>query len=325
MKIVVSEDKTNRLVGIHPCFEGCQVYECQEQELGFTKPLPDHEQILQFYESGFYIKDDKLTGLEQRLQFSEQRALAQIDFIKPFLPEAKVSSVLDIGCSDGSLICLFSELNYRVTGYEPDSKMAIFAKERLKTKPGKSEIVNEMFGITENNDIRYDLVCSSHLFEHIANPIDHLSRLKQIMKEDGILFMEIPNQYGLGVKNCITPSIFPPATMQGHLYFYSPKSIRLVLEENGFKILCLKTCGKNVENFFISQKQKRKATVNIMDKVKKKIITINKYVKNRFLPKGEIKRDENLTNKSKSLFQTYWDGDQQGQWIRIIATPKNKN
>ncbi|MGK7955420.1 MAG: class I SAM-dependent methyltransferase [Crocosphaera sp.] len=311
-----TEMKKSILVGSHPCFEGCNVYISPEDELGFTEPLPSQKQILDFYKSGFYIKDDQLTGLESRLKFVQKRASAQYNFIASFLSKAKVLDVLDIGCSEGSLLLLFSELGYNVTGYEPDVKMAVFARERLKTKLATSQIINGMFGSEQNEQFKYDLICSSHLFEHIADPVSHLNILRKSLKNDGILFMEVPNQYTLGVRNCITPSIFSQANSQGHLYFYSPKSIESILNKNGFEVLSLRTCGKNVKNVFAKQ-----SAINLQ---KNPLFNLITGFMSKLEKKLENKNFPVRTNKNKNLtppFETYWEGKQSGQWIRLIAKP----
>ena len=90
MQKTQTERKKSILLGNHPCFEGCKVYVSPEDELGYTQPLPSQEQILDFYKAGFYIKNDQLIGLEKRLKSSKQRARAQYNFLKSFLPKAEV-------------------------------------------------------------------------------------------------------------------------------------------------------------------------------------------------------------------------------------------
>ncbi len=314
-------------VGKHPSFSESNVYENKNEEFALTHPLPNSQQIIEFYESGFYIKDNSLTGLDKRLQFSYQRALAQINFIEPFIQEYPNPTALDIGCSEGSLLVLLQERGFTtVTGYEPDTKMANFANERLaKHNDASFTIKNEVFGHTELEENSYDLVCSSHIFEHLPNPIVHLKQLKPLLKENGTLFMEIPNQYGLGVKNCITPSIFPSAKIQGHLYFYSPNSIKKILEDSGFKVTHIITCGRNIKDVFANHKKKySRKKISIIKKLKNKFQNIIKSpivkVDNQ---KGiELPENNYISQADNNFpFETYWEGDQQGQWIRLIAKP----
>lgn len=85
----------------------------------------------------------------------------------------------------------------------------------------------------------FDVVTAWHVIEHLVDPCDEVSEVYKILKEDGLFFIEIPNIKGLGgrIKGVRWKNLRPPE----HLNYFSPKSLRLFLEKNGFKIIHLST------------------------------------------------------------------------------------
>jgi SAM-dependent methyltransferase len=80
----------------------------------------------------------------------------------------------------------------------------------------------------------FDYVRSNHSFEHIENPRDVLREIRRIIKPDGKLFIGVPNVDSLPAK-LFGPywyNLGPPT----HPYGYSPRSLALLLEQEGFHV-----------------------------------------------------------------------------------------
>lgn len=319
MKCLMRSECLSRYIDVNPSFPTSKVYRCKKCKLAMTYPLPTSQELLEFYESGYYIKTITKSAIEQRLSVSKSRASAQFEFMREFLPEnGNLGKALDIGCSDGSLLLLLEKYGFDVWGYEPDIKMAELASQRLSKT--QTKIKNDMFPGNQLEKNTYALICSSHLFEHIANPITHLEQISISLKKDGILFMEVPNEYKI-VKSFLRPR----ASFLGHLYYYSPQSVEKILKNNGFEILNIATCGKKVNEIknlhgksatemqigkILMPIKKKVFEKHIMQKISKKI---NKIVEKL------IKKIQKTDSRYQSPYTTYWEGNQQGQWMRVIA------
>lgn len=64
-----------------------------------------------------------------------------------------------------------------------------------RKKPGKQYIV-EASNLERIESDRYDFVISSHVLEHVANPLLALTEWIRILKEDGILILVVPHKDG---------------------------------------------------------------------------------------------------------------------------------
>ncbi len=294
MECFICGNKELKPLGKNLSFPKYQQYNCELCRVSMTCPIPPTQEILEFYQAGYYVRDDNPTNLEIRLKFSEQRAASQFQLIEKYLPRLEGLRALDVGCSEGALLLLLHKHGFHVTGYELDKRMVEFANTRIsqKEKAVKNMFFEEDLQIEEGV---YDLICSSNVFEHVKDPINHLKKLKKVLKKNGVLFMEIPNEYAMVVKNWkINQTVYPTsATEQGHLFFYSTNSIAQLLKNNTFDVLITSTCGENMEKVF-----------------------------NFLYPNSEFKSSIYLSLTSKPhLFTNYWQNGKEGVWIRLIASP----
>lgn len=101
-------------------------------------------------------------------------------------------------------------------------------------------------------DNTFDMVYMGHILEHCADPIVMLTEVKRIMKPNGILFIEVPNEENFRIRlwlinlmrrllirgkiNSIKP--YPE-----HLFFYTRKTITMILNKAGLAINCCKVEG----------------------------------------------------------------------------------
>ncbi|WP_414550945.1 class I SAM-dependent methyltransferase [Anabaena sp. CCY 0017] len=323
-----------KVIGINPTFPNSNIYECEICQFGFTYPVPTSGELSNFYQIGFYDKSS-IEEFEAELNedFSktldnyiinhrsllEHRPLSQFKFIYPFLPDTEEKKALEIGCSSGSLLALLGENGFSVTGYEPDRKMSLLASKRLEGEG--NAIFNHMIDSEGWKKNHFDLICSSHVLEHISHPIEHLNLVKKSLKKNGLLFMEVPNEYSLGIEKVINKVTNPVSAEHGHLYYYSPRSLEIFLDHCGFNVLSMKTCGHNVKNHFSSQPEKYLIQsqgynpLSIISKLMKKGYRVFKS----FFNSAPYSPPQLW---AESWFDHYYENDD-GVWIRVVASPKN--
>ena len=126
-------------------------------------------------------------------------------------------SVLDYGGGDGCLMQSFQHRGCRCDLVD------------FVTTP--REGVRKLGDTLEDlpSDSSFDCIVASHVFEHLHNPREVLETLRQHLHPDGIIYVEVPFEvWG-------TPPLQDePVT---HLNFYTPSSLRFLLEISGFDVL----------------------------------------------------------------------------------------
>lgn len=137
-----------------------------------------------------------------------------------------ISTVLDVGCSNGVFLDLFS--GSETWGVEP-SKIA----DRAERKGHM--VLNTFFEQAKLPENYFDLVIMNHVLEHMDNSAVVLTKAYKLLKPNAILFVDVPNIGGLGSK--ILDKHWPYLLPKEHKHQFTKGSLTKLLEENGFKVL----------------------------------------------------------------------------------------
>jgi len=137
----------------------------------------------------------------------------------------KKGRILDYGCSTGNFLEVARKHKYSVIGKELNKKsISICRKKRLDVRSS----------ITEKD---FDLIHAGDILEHMQYPKKFVKELGTHLKKDGFLVMATPD-----FTNFITrmTQIKP----KEHLFYFTPKGLKYLLENNGFEIIYLKGCKR---------------------------------------------------------------------------------
>ena len=74
----------------------------------------------------------------------------------------------------------------------------------------------------------------NHVLEHLDNPHETITEIKRILKKKGTLIVGIPNTNSTSMK--IFGKHWIGLEIPRHLFNYSNKNIRFLLDKNGFKV-----------------------------------------------------------------------------------------
>jgi|TARA_B100001964_G_C14221478_1_gene595491 SAM-dependent methyltransferase len=142
-----------------------------------------------------------------------------LDQFKKRLHPSQSGTWLDYGCGQGHLLseCARRYPNLVLIGVDESQKSREYI-EHIKNATFISNI--------EDCDQRLDIVSMVHVLEHLESPVKILSKLKEKMKEDALLLIQIPTF----VRNPFDLIIFD------HGMFFTKKTISALLETAGFRV-----------------------------------------------------------------------------------------
>lgn len=199
------------------------IIQCPKCFLPMTYPRP--------YENSFQAehyqdhKDvlDKIQRLETFKKYA-RHALKNIRIFK------KTGRFLDIGCSIGVLVHEAQQKGFDAYGLEINRYAVIKAKELFDIKIFEENL----FKNVSIESASFDVIALIQTLEHIEQPVLFLSRIKTLLKKDGILYISVPNFSGYMVKFKKTKwGGLDPAH---HLWQFTPKSLENLLHLSGFSI-----------------------------------------------------------------------------------------
>jgi len=187
--------------------------------------MPSAIDLAALYPEDYYsYQAPTLEGSMQRLMRTVLRYPRV--FTLPKFP--KPGTMLDIGCGAGHYLLEMKRRGWTVFGAEL-SRGAAEAGRRAGLDIRGGELTNSSFPPK-----MFDFVRSNHSFEHIPNPDEILQVIFNILKDNGKLFIGIPNFDGLW------PALFGKFWwnfgLPVHTFNYTQKGITAILERNGFKV-----------------------------------------------------------------------------------------
>lgn len=142
-------------------------------------------------------------------------------FLNKILPLTNGKKIIDLGCGQGEHLKYFGPESIGFDISPKNIKVAI--KNGLKVKLSN---MNQPPLLEE----KYDVVFSSHLIEHLENPVTFLRYSRKQIKKNGFLVISLPNEHS------VIHLKYPYFTYDGnHLYSISLRNLRELLEYVGYE------------------------------------------------------------------------------------------
>jgi SAM-dependent methyltransferase len=127
--------------------------------------------------------------------------------------------VLDVGCSTGHVLTGIRDSAARVYGHELSRKEIAYCRDTLGLDVSDAPLHERFPPAT------FDYVLLIFVLEHIAQPEQFLSYLKQFLKPDGKLIVVVPNVMDPLMRFYRIPAFDRFYFCIEHLFYYSPKTV----------------------------------------------------------------------------------------------------
>ncbi|MEN9407856.1 MAG: hypothetical protein RLZZ455_1072 [Candidatus Parcubacteria bacterium] len=218
-----------------------QIVRCKNCSVVYVNPVESISSLLTGYKD--VVDHEYLETESYRKQLLKEH-LSKIDEL------SKKGILLDIGCFAGYFLQIAREDGWLPFGIEPSRWAVKYAKKNGARILGSSLYNTKLASNT------YDAVTLWDVIEHLDTPHTALKIIHRSLKKDGIIALGTPNIDSLFSRilgeKC-------PFLIRMHLILYSPKTLRLLLEKNGFEVM---SCGSYGRIFPLSYLLDRIQTTN---------------------------------------------------------------
>ncbi|MCG3174570.1 MAG: hypothetical protein GMKNLPBB_02815 [Myxococcota bacterium] len=211
--------------------DGYQILDCPACGFITTFPVPDDQQLAEYYNQSYFRGGDEEAKAWGR---SKSQAFEQaLDLLEEFGLEPG-DRILDAGCGHGGFLTQGAARGFRMTGV--DVSAACIA--RCKTIPGVRAIQGIIEDIGESSE--YEAVCFLDSFEHLPDFRDALDAAHRLLVEGGCLLIRVPNMnFHLLKLRALQLSgarwkygLFTPPS---HLNHFRPRVLKRLVESAGFR------------------------------------------------------------------------------------------
>ena len=174
------------------------------------------------YAHGFMNGTAEMSSEEIQKRINECRPddLRRVQTVKRW---CKMKDVLDFGCGFGGFLKGISKIAKTAVGVEVSLNEISYLRS---------------FNLTVENSIErysknFDVITLFHVFEHLSNPQKWLNKFAEYLKDDGIVFIEVPNADDalLSLYECKSFADF--TYWSAHLYLYTRESLTKLIKDNG--------------------------------------------------------------------------------------------
>lgn len=210
-------------------FRGFEVINvlCSNCGLVFQTPRMIASDLEDFYQEEYRIAYQGQEGpSEKDLRVQKARAENLVKFLNELGVE-KVAHFADIGSSAGMFMEEIRDaFDCQVVGVEPGVAYREYARSKGLT------VFSDINEINISEEDGFDLVSMIHVLEHIPDPVDYLSELRdKVLSKSARLLLEVPNLYA--------HDSFEVA----HLTSFSRETLTQVLKKAGFRTIFIERHG----------------------------------------------------------------------------------
>jgi len=221
-----------------------KIVECSKCSHRYTQDIPDAHEIGPYYKAESYIshtdtKSDLISKLYHTVRTITLKGKRNL--VKKYSGKSN-GKILDVGCGTGAFLFTMKQAGWDVEGLEPDSTASKIAADKygiITQDPGK---------LYQLPIAQYDAITMWHVMEHVHDLQGYCATLKKLLKPNGVLFVAVPNYTSYDAKKY--QEYWAAYDVPRHLYHFSPKSMDILMQQHGMKIVATKPMW--FDSFYVS-------------------------------------------------------------------------
>lgn len=224
--------------------EQFEIWKCSSCTFRFTQNVPHEEYIGRYYQSSDYIShSDTRKGLIN----SVYHLVRSITLLLKKRVVKKITGVrqgvlLDVGAGTGAFANKMLQAGWDVEAVEPDETARQNALQNYQLQMKEPAYLETFAAET------FDAITLWHVLEHVHHLDDYLKKFREILKPAGKLIVAVPNY--TSYDGNVYKQFWAAYDVPRHLYHFSPKSMKALLDRKGFTLEDVKPMW--FDSFYVS-------------------------------------------------------------------------
>lgn len=191
-------------------------------------PLPDNVFYNKVYSELYWkLSHGNIDLTKNRFNFSVKRALPFSNYLKKSCSLTS-KTIIEIGASYGAGLFVLKDQGCKcLVGYDYDRD---FIKKGIEYSG--IDLRHGGIGDAVKDGVKYDIVILRHVLEHFLDPLTELNELKNIISDDGLLFVEVPGVFNLDYWVSDPMMYFDIF----HPFSFSLKTLTMIMNMSGYSL-----------------------------------------------------------------------------------------
>lgn len=218
------------------------IVECESCSFRFTNPIPKEEDIHEYYKSEDYVSHTRTKkGLINTLYHWVRSYTLQQKY-KLINSYSANPSLLDIGCGTGDFLKHTSDQQWKVMGLEPGEEARAYCEQEQGLDVSSPEKLHDL----ESNS--FNVITMWHVLEHVYHLRKDVEKIKEVLQEDGTLFVAVPNCNSNDAKKY--GEFWAAYDLPIHLYHFRPDNIKQLFESVDMEVV--KILPMKFDSYYVS-------------------------------------------------------------------------
>jgi 2-polyprenyl-3-methyl-5-hydroxy-6-metoxy-1,4-benzoquinol methylase len=208
-------------LSLHHCLDcGIVFLACSEAIESYARSKEE-----EFFSADFLIRQTRWQRLFER--HNTRQTLRRIQRYK------LNGALLEIGIGSGAFLATARERGFDCTGIEASASIARYVQQTLDV-PVFTGYLEEFYH--QASARKFDVIVMNHVLEHIPDPYTALAQARELLHDKGILHLVVPNLGGWEARLSGWTAYEPY-----HLYYFSPPTLKPLLEKAMFEVSKMET------------------------------------------------------------------------------------
>lgn len=216
-----------------------QVVQCRQCGHVYANPRWSGDEILQAYTA---VTDQTYVQERAGRELTFQKHLRAME---KRVGQANGRSLLDVGAYIGVFVETAAEAGWQACGVEPSAWAAALAQQQGLNVIHGTQDAPELAGQ------QFDVVTMWDVIEHVADPSGEIGKAYGLLKPGGWVVIHTMDITSLVAR---LMGARWPWLMDMHIHYFSQKTLRKMLEKNGFQVVWSGAEGRYLRlNYFVSR------------------------------------------------------------------------
>jgi len=196
-----------------------RIVKCNQCGLVYVNPQLQADSVIDAYSNS---TDELYVSQAKGREITFKKCLNLVEKHAP-----QKGKILDIGCAAGFFIKVAKENGWNIHGVEVSKWLAEYGKKELGLNIFAGTLAEAKY-----QDSMFDVITMWDVLEHTPDPTTVLAEVNRILKKDGVLFINWPDEGSVLTKLAGKKWWF---YLSNHMYYFTDKTLADMLKKAGFQ------------------------------------------------------------------------------------------